>query len=188
MCGTSAGSFPAGCAFSWAFQFSPGRRCELKYILLFQAFAMLLMQSLFPDGLSQSVEHSVSESIVGQEVVTLAPFVEACDGYEARHVGMPVQISERRLYERFESCGTFVDEYRASGPFRAVGCRGTVGGCDVAGRGVPSGSDCWDVGNLMCLVTFIPDFERHIGRRDAIVGQFDLFGLIAASDPVQRIV
>ena len=112
-----------------------------------------MIQFLQSDSFTQGIKHTVSEAVVGKQVVSFAPFVEACDGYEARHVGMPVQISERRLYERFESCGTFVDEYRATGPFRAVGCRGTVGGCDVAGRGVPSGSDCRDVGNLMRLVT-----------------------------------
>ena len=69
-----------------------------------------VMIALFTQSLGQRIEHTVSETVVRQQVMAFAPLVEASDSNDARNIGTLVLVGERSLYESLEGCRIFVLE------------------------------------------------------------------------------
>ncbi len=136
----------------------------------------------------KGIEHPVAEAVIGQQVVPFGPLVEASNGEDGGNILVLVQIGKGCLHEGFERSRIFVVENHAVGPCVAVRLVGPGDGRYVPGRGVPSGREGGQIGDVEILVVPGPKLEGDVCGSHTVVGEFNVFGLVVVRHPGEGIV
>ena len=73
------------------------RSASIKTSFLIYLFSMFLMVSFFSQCFSERIQHSITKTVVRQQIMPFRPFIETSDSQNTGYLRVLVQIHERRL-------------------------------------------------------------------------------------------
>lgn len=152
------------------------RSASIKTSFLIYLFSMFLMVSFFSQCFSERIQHSITKTVVRQQIMPFRPFIETSDSQNTGYLRVLVQIHERRLDKCLKGSRVLILKDSTCRPLAAIRLFRTTDRSNISRCRVPARSHCRNIRDIKLTMMLIPKFERYISRNSSVVRQFDFFG------------
>ena len=103
------------------------RSASIKTSFFIYLFSMFLMVAFFSQSFSECIQHSITKTVVRQQIVSFRPFIETSDSQNTRYFRMLVQIHERRLDKCLKGSWVLILKDSTCRPLTAIRLLRTTG-------------------------------------------------------------